>query len=164
MQPSDSFSQLSQEAKKYYDSLEPVSCPALKADVVFNSDGYHHLRYSSRTRSSRTKAEKRNKLAYLPKAVETLKCSHTIQESRTFMEPVGTADKNGLRSVVPVTYYGFWAILDNEGGGKVRVKAIVRQVSNSPQYSFWSVMPYWVEKIVNGKSTRYFASRAISDD
>jgi nucleoside-diphosphate-sugar epimerase len=63
------FGELLTEAREFYQKVGKVYCPALKADVVFNSDGFHHLRYNS-SRVNRTKPEQRNKLAYIAQATD----------------------------------------------------------------------------------------------
>lgn len=161
MRSNQIFSELLKESREFYQKVGQVHCPAIKADVIFNSDGFHHLRYNS-SRANRTKPEQRNKLAYIPQAVDILKTTTTIQEYRETMEPLGTPDSKGFRSMIRVGYFGFWSVMNLKT--KIRVKCIVRYVENSKKYSFWSVMPFWTEKIINGQTVRYVASRNIADE
>lgn len=152
------FKELKQQAKEYYHSLDKIKCPALDDYVIFNSEGFHHLRYNS-SLSERSKFEQRNKFAYLPEAVEIIKKTTTIQEIREFLEPVGLKDQSGFRKTVKVTYYAFWAMHQRN----IRIKVIVRKIEDG-QYSFRSLMPYWFEKKINGKLIRYFSSPKIQTD
>lgn len=78
-----------------------VFSPALKAEVYFNSDGFHHLRYDGH-RSERSKKVQQNKFRFLPQAVEIIKKSTTIQEYRTGLCPVGKANSSGFRKTAKV--------------------------------------------------------------
>ncbi len=158
MDQNDSFKKLKEEAKTYYDSIGKVFCPAFNAHVHFTSDGFHHLRYDSKRRE-RTKPEQRNKLCHIKEAAQTMIKTSTIQEYREELEPTGLKDSSGFRKMEKVRYYGFWAVLKNN----TRFKTIVRQEENGP-YLFWSVMPYWTEKIINQKKVRILASRKIVDE
>jgi hypothetical protein len=142
MENTDNYKDLLATSKLYYSTIGSIHCTALKSDVYFTSEGFHHLRYDSSLKE-RKKPERRNKLSSIPAAVETIKLSSTIQEYRCILEPVGLKDFKGYRTMVKVHYFGFWAVLDYNKR-TTRVKAIVRQVNNG-QYHFWSVMPYWTE-------------------
>ena len=39
------FNKLKESTSAKYEKLDKVFCPALKADIYFSSDGWHHLRY-----------------------------------------------------------------------------------------------------------------------
>jgi hypothetical protein len=160
MLATDPFKQLREEARKLYDSIDKVKSPALNADVLFRAEGFHHLRYGSNNfGKERKKPEMRNKLANIDKAVIILKKSTTVQEYRCYTEPVGLKNSHGFRGMEKVHYYGFWAILED----KTRYKVIVRQVG-AGEYNFWSVMPYWTEKLVNRKKARILAPNTIVDE
>jgi hypothetical protein len=161
MRTNQVFSELLTESREFYQKIGEIYCPALKASVIFNSNGFHHLRYNN-SRVNRTKTEQRNKLAYIPQAVDILKITTTIQEYRETMEPLGTPDSKGFRPMIRVAYFAFWSVMNIKS--KIRVKCIVKYIENSGKYSFWSVMPYWTEKIVNGQTIRYVASRNIADE
>jgi len=146
------FKELRNKASEFYDSIDKVDCPALKQKVVFGSDGFHHLRYNA-SRSERSKPVQRNKLSYLEEAVSILKKTTTLQEFRDFNEPAGLRDASGFRRMCVVSYYGFWAVISR----RIRLKVIVKQIDGG-QFSFWSIMPYWSEKIIGGKKEKIFGS------
>lgn len=154
MQNQNDFKSFLNEVREYYKSIGSVQCPALNADVYFTSEGFHHLRFQSNLKE-RVIQEQRDKLSYLPQAVETITLSATIQEYRITLEPIGLKDSKGYRGMAKVEYYAFWAVLDK----KVRVKAVIKQVENG-QYNFWSLMPYW--KSMNGH--KVFWSGEIYND
>ena len=161
MKVGDPFKQLLQEARDYYSSVGKIYCSALKGDVVFNSDGFHHLRYNS-SRSERSKPEQRNKLAYLKEAVEVLKRSSTIQDYRECYRPLGTADKSGYRKMTKVEFFGFWAVL-GDVKKKLRIRVVVRRVGGT-QYHFWSDWPYWKGREINGQRVRFLSPESIEDE
>jgi hypothetical protein len=45
MQNDKTFKELLEETKVFYQKIGTVHCPALRANVVFNAEGFHHLRY-----------------------------------------------------------------------------------------------------------------------
>jgi hypothetical protein len=161
MRINEPFRQLLLEAKTFYDSVEKVYCPALNAEVIFNSDGFHHLRYNS-SRSQRSKPEQRNKLAYLKEAVEVLKKSSTVQDYRECYRPLGTPDRSGFRKMVRVEFFAFWAVI-GDVKKMIRIRVVVRRI-NGVQYHFWSDWPYWKEKIINGQKVKFLASDSIEDE
>lgn len=157
MESTENYKSLLANSKLYYAAIGSVHCTALKADVHFTAEGFHHLRYDGSLKE-RKKPERRNKLSSIPVAVETIKLSATIQEYRCILEPVGLKDSKGYRAVTKVHYFGFWAVLEYNKR-TTRVKAIVRQVDGG-QYHFWSVMPYWTE--INGH--KVFGSVKLQDE
>lgn len=162
MEVNDQFKELELNAEDFYKKIGKVLCPALNAEVVFNSDGFYHLRYNG-ARKKRSKQEQRNKLAYLPEAVELLKKSSMVQEYRESMEPIGTTDSKGFKKMIKVGYHAFYGILERPAG-KIRLKVIVKEVCNSRQFYFKSVMPYWTEQMVDGKIIKVFAPKKISQE
>jgi hypothetical protein len=160
MQNEQTFKELLEETKAAYQKIGKVYCPALGADVVFNSDGFNHLRNKS-SRVNRSKAEQRNKLAHVLHAAVAIGTTTTVQEYR---EELQTLDTDGGRShgLVKVSYFGFWMVLDFASA--LRVKFVVRFAAASGQYCFWSVMPFWKERTINGQRVREVASRGIADE
>jgi hypothetical protein len=149
---------LKNSTREAYKKIGRIYCPALKSDVTFNSDGFHHLRYDN-NRSERSKNAQRNKFIYLSDAVEILKKATTIQEYRRSFCAVGDKDKNGLRATKIIEWFGFFAIISFTK--RIRINAVVRRIGeNNGQYHFWSVMPYWT--LGNGK--RVIGSKKIEDE
>lgn len=162
MKTNDVYKKLFEDAKDFYNGVEAVKCPALNSSVHFTADGFHHLRFSN-SRSGRTKKERRNKFAFLREAVEILKISTTFQEYRLTTAPIGTMDSKGFRTMTKIEFYGFWAVRKRKDS-MIRVKVIVRRVINSDTFIFWSLMPDWTEKTINGQTIRYFASPDIEEE
>ena len=135
------FNELKDLAKTNYESIGDVYCPALKSKVVFNADGFHHLRYDE-NRSERSKKEQYNKFIFLNNAVDVLKKTTTIQEYRRSICPIGKPDKSGLRKTNMVEWFGFFAIISCTK--KLRINVVVRRIGGeNGQYHFWSAMPFW---------------------
>ncbi|MDD4901417.1 MAG: hypothetical protein PHS62_04965 [Patescibacteria group bacterium] len=137
----EKFNELKNLTKLNYDKIGRIYSPALRANIVFNSDGFHHLRYDN-SRSERSKKVQRNKFVYFNKAVEILKRSTTIQEYRRSICTVGSRDRSGFRKTKIVEWFGFFAIISFSQ--RIRINVVVRRAGEeNGQYHFWSVMPYW---------------------
>lgn len=134
------FNELKQATEQKYKSIGKIYSPALKADIFFNSDGWHHLRYDC-SRSERDKRVQQNKFIYFDNAVDIIKKSNTIQEYRRGQQVEGKPDKNGLQKVKRVQWFGMFVVISFSKN--MRVKAVIRKVGDDGQYHFWSVMPFW---------------------
>jgi hypothetical protein len=153
----EKFKELKNLTKSNYEKIGCIYCPALQANVVFNSDGFHHLRYDN-NRSERNKKSQRNKFIFLDKAVEILKKSTTIQEYRRSICAVGDCDRSGFRKTKIVEWFGFFAIISISK--RRRINVVVRRIgAESGQYHFWSLMPYWALS----NNNRVVGSKKIED-
>jgi hypothetical protein len=135
----ESINKLKVETEEKYKKIGKLFCPALKSEIFFNSDGFHHLRYDGH-RSERSVVVQKNKFLFFDNAVDVLKKTATIQEYRRSICPIGKCDKNGFRKTKIVEWFGFFAIINFSKC--LRVKVVVRRVGQG-QYNFWSVMPFW---------------------
>ena len=141
---SEYFERCREKALTVFRSTASIYNPYLNSKIILNSDGFHHLQFSSR--HERNKREQFLKFRLLTLALEIIKKSGTVQEYRKILSPVGKkSPRNGAISMKNVEYYGFVAIV---GENKIKVKTIVRRIGDG-QYHFWSVMPY--SKIKNGQ-------------
>lgn len=133
---STAFEQLKAKTKQFYDSVDPIYCPALNMKVHFTSEGFNHLRYSKKT--ERTIAVQGAKLRLVPQAKKLIEKTTTIQEYCDGLEMIHRKRyKKMVKESLMVQYWGFIAVIDG-----VRLKAVVRRVDNG-KYMFWSVMPLW---------------------
>ncbi|OGF88636.1 hypothetical protein A3I94_03960 [Candidatus Giovannonibacteria bacterium RIFCSPLOWO2_02_FULL_43_54] len=107
----------------------------MKSEVVFNSDGFHHLQFSARR--ERDKQEQLLKFSLLPLAITVIKNSGTLQEHRKEFVAVGKKGKDGLSRTKEAEYWGFVAIV---GENKIKIRTILRRVGDG-NVTFWSVMP-----------------------
>lgn len=152
------FKELKYKTKIEYNSIGSIYCPALRAKIYFNSDGFHHLCYDN-NRSERSKNIQYSKFIYFKKAVEILKKSTTIQEYRRSIQPTGKPDKSGLRNTKMVEWFSFFVIISFSNC--IRIKIVVRRIGeNFGNYHFWSVMPYWTLS----NNTKIIGSRDIEDN
>lgn len=125
-------------AKARYGKVGAVQCPYFNSEVVFNAQGFHHLRYNS-AGSERTKKAQLNKFFLLKFAVEIVSKSGTVQQYRQQLGAVGRKKgKSGHRDMKLMTYWAFEGIL-GKNEKMVRVKVVVRQVGEGTKH-FWSVM------------------------
>jgi hypothetical protein len=126
-----------ERARELYDAHRTVHSPFFDEDIVLNSDGFHHLRYSARR--ERNKEEQILKFTLLPLGLNILKTATTLQEYRKLLSPVGNkARRDGAVTMKPVEWWGFVAIFVKQD---IKVRAIVRKVGDGNLH-FWSVMPY----------------------
>ncbi|OGF21628.1 hypothetical protein A2316_01000 [Candidatus Falkowbacteria bacterium RIFOXYB2_FULL_38_15] len=154
----EQFYKLKEIAKTTYERIGSIYCPALKDDIVFNSDGFHHLRYDCH-RSERSKQVQKNKFIYFDKAVEILKKTTTIQEYRRSICAVGDCDKNGFHKTKIIEWFGFFAIISFVKC--IRINVVVRRIGEgSGKFHFWSVMPFWTLS----SNKRVIGSKKIEDE
>lgn len=152
------YRDLKKQTELEYEKIVNVHCPALKAEVMFNSDGFHHMRYDS-CRIERNKKSQYTKFKYFPKALDIIKTSTTIQEYRRGLCPTGKPDRSGFRKTSTVEWFAFWSIISFTK--KIRIRTVVRRVGREDgYYHFWSVMPFWTLS----NSNRVIGSKEIEDE
>ena len=129
------FEQRKEKARVIYDTQKNIRNPYLETEVVFNSDGFHHLQFSARR--ERSKKEQLLKFNLLPLAINVIKRSGTLQEYRKDIVAVGKKGNDGFRKTKEVQYWGFTAIM---GEQKIKIRVILRKIGDG-NVIFWSVMP-----------------------
>jgi hypothetical protein len=128
------FEENKEKAKGIYDALRSIRSPYFKDDIVLNSDGFHHLRYSARR--ERSKEEQVLKFTLLPLGLRIIKTAATVQEYRELLTPVGAKSmRDGSVSMKPTEWWGFVAIFIEHD---IKVRVIVRKLGDGNLY-FWSV-------------------------
>ncbi len=148
---------LKEKTQSEYDTIGSIYSPALKSDIVFNADGFHHLRYDG-SRKERSKSVQLNKFRFFQDGVAILKKATTVQEYRRSICPVGKKDKNGFRKTKTVEWFGFFAV--TSFSKQIRIKVIVRRIGGDHgSYHFWSVIPFWT--ITNNH--RYIGSKDLEN-
>ena len=127
------------KAETYYKTIVKSFCPYFSKEVVFNSDGFNHLQFSSG--SEREKRSQLLKFSLLPYVVDILKKSGTVQEYRKQWGKVGRKKINGSEDMKEMEYWGFISIVNNHSQTEVpeRIKVILRRVGDG-NIIFWSVM------------------------
>ena len=141
------FLEKKKKAEDLYLKNREIYNPYFGQKVIFNSDGFHHLQFSSR--KERNKSEQVLKFSLLPQALEIIRKSGTIQEYRSkILTPYGKKSKKGEVVMKEIEYWGMIAIV-----GKCKVRTVLRRVGNGA-ITFWSVMPY--SKIKNGKQSKTY--------
>jgi len=155
------FDQAKNEAKRCYEGLGQVKCPYLKEAVHFNSEGFEHLLNKSWNRG-RSKVEQYTRCRLLPKVVEIIRKSHTVQEydeRKIFVrQKINSRWEQRLKSV---EYFVFIALLVEH---KIRFKIIIKQIEGGQPF-FWSVYPSWrEEREENGNKKKVFYSGNLDED
>ena len=139
-----------EKAERIFFAQKSIYCPYFGVHIMLNSDGFHHLQFSNRR--ERDKNEQLLKFRLLPRALEIIRKSGTIQEYRKLLMPVGKPSaRDGSVAMKLVEYWGMVAIVGDNG---VKVRTIVRKIGEG-NIIFWSVMPD--SKIRRGKQNVFTA-------
>jgi hypothetical protein len=151
----DKFTKIKERAQSIYTAQHSVWSPYFKAHVVLNSDGFHHLQFS--VRRKRNKQKQKLKLRLMPRALQIIRESETVQEYRKLLRP---ASKPSLRDgTVIMNGIEYWGLIAIVGGRKIKVRTVLRRVGKG-NITFWSVMPYG--KIKNGNQRMF--TEGIEDE
>ena len=129
------FNERKERARAIYVAQKSIHNPYLKSDVIFNSDGFHHLQFSARR--ERDKKEQLLKFSLFPLAIGVIRNSGTLQEYRKGLIVAGKQAKDGFTKMKHVEYWGFVAIV---GENQIKIRVILRKVGDG-NVTFWSVMP-----------------------
>jgi hypothetical protein len=143
------------KAKSFYTSQNSIYCPYFGKHIILNSDGFHHLQYSSRR--ERDEKEQILKFNLLPLALEIIRKAGTVQEYRTLLIPIGKKSSRGEVTMKQAQFWGFNAII---GKDQIKIRTIIRQVGDG-HITFWSVMP--LVKLKKGVPRKLFTD-GIEDD
>lgn len=150
------FEQKKETARKIYDAQRAINNLYFNDDIVLNSDGFHHLRYSARR--ERNKDEQVLKFTLLPLGLRILRTAATLQEYRKLLCPLGErAKRDGSIPMKMVEWWGFIAIFVKQ---EIKIRVVVRRIGDG-NIHFWSVMPY--SKLKMGKRQKLF-TEGLEDD
>ena len=133
------------DSKEIYDKVGSIACPGLDhAKVHFTSDGFHHLIYTT-TRRERPEKEQAAKLRFLAEAIELIKLSTTYQEyeERRLRVPF----KRHGKTVTDWADVRYWVLIGFMNRKKIRV--VIRRIGQG-QFHFWSIVPGWDQKKIQG--------------
>lgn len=137
------FDERKEKARVIYGAQKSAYNPYFRNQVIFNSDGFHHLQFSDRR--ERNKKEQLLKFSLLPLAIWIIKNSGTIQEYRKGLTTIGKKSKNGLTAAKITEYWGLVAIV---GENQIKIRVVLRKIGDG-NIVFWSVMPF--SKIKGGQ-------------
>ena len=127
-----------EKAKMIYPLQGQIRCPYFHDDVVLTSDGFNHLQFKG-NRMPRNTDEQILKLTLLPKALDIIKHTGTLQEYRNGIEKIGNKGVDGFYRTKNVEYWGFHAIVGKDYLRKIVV--ILKRIGDG-KIIFWSVMPH----------------------
>jgi hypothetical protein len=154
----DSYFQAKKEkANQIYNAQRTVHNPYFDDDIVLNSDGFHHLRFSARR--ERNRDEQALKFTLLPLGLHILKTTTTLQEYRRTLGAIGEpARRDGSVPMKLIEWWGFVAIFVKQ---EIKVRVIVRKVGEG-RLHFWSVMPY--SRMRRGDYIQNWSTPGIEDE
>jgi len=145
---------LRKEVEEIFKKNPEIYCPYFQEKVVLNSDGFHHLRYSSR--SERSKQEQILKFSLFPLAIPVIRQSGTVQEYRKGFIQIRKSGKDRLSLLKQAEYWAFIAIV---GDPQIKIRVILRRVGDG-KIIFWSIMP--AVKLKNRDRLNIARSLAVS--
>jgi hypothetical protein len=116
--------------REIYKKNRPVTSPALKQEIYFNSEGFNHLLFKNGKK--RTDKTIMNRLPLIPLAVPVIKNCKETAEVRSRKEKI-------KGNAVSVKYYALEA---NVGKSNTRVRVIIRKIGQKGNYNFHSIMKY----------------------
>jgi hypothetical protein len=126
-----------EKAYRVYTARPAIRSPFFKKPVMLNTDGFHHLCYS--TLRERSKGEQVTRFTLLPLGLRILKTTTTLQEYRKEVRPFGIpGNQANPLSMKTVEWWGFVAMFVQQD---VKVRVVVRKVGDRDLH-FWSVMRY----------------------
>jgi hypothetical protein len=128
------------KAHDFFQATHEVTSPLL-GTIHFNSDGFMHMLFRDEDRrEKRDWKDQVRRFQFLPKVPDVIRKMHHCQEYFEVEQHFEIKmNKQRLRKVKVVRYWGFVAIINNY---QKRIKVILRQVGQG-QIHFWSVIPYW---------------------
>jgi len=129
------------KAKNIFNETKSIFCSFFDKKIILNSDGLHHLKYSSR--KERPKQEQLLKLNLLPLGLKIIGRAGTVQEYRANLIKIGQpSGLSRLYSTKKVEYWGFVAICHTKRKDyDIKIKVILKRIGNG-NIHFWSLMPY----------------------
>jgi len=129
------FNEKKEKTRELYSKQKNIYNPYLESQIVFNSDGFHHLQFSARR--ERNRKEQILKFNLLPLAIKVIKKSGTLQEYREKLIAAGKRAKDGFVKMKETQYWGFSAIIGNP---QIKIRVILRRIGDG-NIIFWSVLP-----------------------
>ncbi len=157
----DKFELVKNNAKEFYDKVGAVNCPYLNRDVHFNEEGFSHLLSKSWNRG-RSLSEQYIRLKILPKVIEVIRKSHTLQEydERQMLVRQKINSRWEKRPKL-IRYFVFIALVIKYN---CRFKVVIKEIEGGKPF-FWSVYPSWrVMKDCNGDKKKVFYSGNLEED
>ena len=115
--------QLIISTRKWYKTIKSIYCPALSANIIFNSKGFRHLLYNG-LGHARDKKESVRRFELLPSVIEIIKKAKNISEYRSESN-VGSKDS-----------IEYWSIKETSEHGRTTI--ILRRIGND-NIAFYSV-------------------------
>ena len=122
-----SYEELINKRKIWYDNVKKIHCPCISEDIIFNSKGFHHIKYDGSGRA-RSKKERMYRLGILPLAIPVIKCATKIYEY-TPPECLNKLEKS----------VEYWALREKVGRQNTTITVILRRIG-SGNIAFHSIM------------------------
>lgn len=155
----EKYIEIKNKTKDIFIKNPSIQCPYFGQEVTLNSDGFHHLQFSSRR--ERDKNEQILKFNLVPLAIKIIRKTSTLQEYRkNLIEDGNKSQRDGLTPLKLVEYWGFVAIV---GEKHIRVRVILRRTGNG-KIIFWSVMPAMKLSRDEFETRKNLAKKGIEDD
>ena len=80
---SDEFKKLLEERRSWYKTIKKVYCPCLKTYIIFNSKGFHHVRFDGKGKRRSIEDETR-RLLLLPLSLHIIRTVQKTDDHRIY--------------------------------------------------------------------------------
>jgi len=123
----ESYDNLLEKRKVWYENIGKVYCPCLNNDIIFNSKGFNHIKYNGAGKA-RSKKERMYRLGILPLAIPVIKNAKAVYK---YKQPEYSERMNKIVE--------FWALREVVGKQKIVITVILRKIG-SGNITFFSIM------------------------
>jgi hypothetical protein len=133
----EEYNSAKEKARKYYNALTSMICPALGFEISFPSKSFSHIKYMAKGNVRDMKSQiMRYKL--LPLGIKLIGHTNTFQEYEEVAQQFSVVHNGSpMMKEANVMYWGLIAIIESR-----KVKVIIRKVGNGSPH-FWSIVPAW---------------------
>ncbi len=124
MENTDHLHSLKMKTRTYYDSIAEIYCPAIQAQVIFNSRGFRHLIRNGKG-VNRNIADQIRRLNLVPHIVSIIKSAERIDEYRKIQSSQYIIE--------------FWSLVEIVKDKNRSIRVVLKRIETG-QILFWSVM------------------------
>lgn len=121
------YKDLLKQRQAWYKTIKKVYCPCINEDIIFNSKGFHHIKYDGFGKARSIK-QQMYRLGILPLAIPVIKNATKIYKYNS-PKYLNTCEK----------YVEFWALRQKVGKQNTTIKVILRRIGTG-NITFHSIM------------------------
>ncbi len=129
----NNFKKLLDERRDDYKTWVPVYCPAIREYVVFNAQGFNHLRFKI-DNTPRNPKEAMYKFGLLPLVRPVIHNATKVDSYERRLSPIGGSRTRIMKEIE------YWSLVATAGKQQVKIRVVLRRIIGSSQIHFWSAM------------------------